>query len=163
MDEWTYFQCQLEVNEPVVYRIEAGVRSGQKIQLDDVSLVDRECYQEHFQLKNFTNWFAENQSSAYVYSPILKASTGHTYQVKITRGSSSLSTTVYLTNHANDNPDVFWPWVEQYVKIYLIEHRRTPVKDQMNHNYVWLTPDYESSANQKPTSERNPSHALITF
>ena len=22
----------------------------------------------------------------------------------------------------------------------------------MNHNYVWLTPDYESSANQKPTS-----------
>jgi len=83
--------------------------------------------------------------------------------LKITRGSSSLSTTVYLTNHANDNPDVFWPWVEQYVKIYLIEHQRTPVKDQMNHNYVWLTPDYESSANQKPTSERNPSHALITF
>ncbi|CBY18667.1 unnamed protein product [Oikopleura dioica] len=81
MNEWTYFQCQLEVNEPVIYRIEAGVRSGQKIQLDDVSLVDRECYQEHFQLKNFTNWFAENPSSAFVYSPILKASTGHTYQV----------------------------------------------------------------------------------
>ena len=33
------------------------------------------------QLKNFTNWFAENPSSAFVYSPILKASTGHTYQV----------------------------------------------------------------------------------
>jgi len=74
-----------------------------------------------------------------------------------------LSTTVYLTNHANDNPDVFWPWVEQYVKIYLIEHQRTPVKDQMNHNYVWLTPDYESSANQKPTSERNPSGYARTF
>jgi hypothetical protein len=50
MNEWTYFQCQLEVSEPVIYRIEAGVRSGQKIQLDDVSLVDRECYQEHFQV-----------------------------------------------------------------------------------------------------------------
>ena len=50
MNEWTYFQCQLEVSEPVIYRIEAGVRSGQKIQLDDVSLVDRECYQDYFQV-----------------------------------------------------------------------------------------------------------------
>ena len=33
------------------------------------------------QLKNFTSWFAENPSSAYVYGPILKAPTGHTYQV----------------------------------------------------------------------------------
>ena len=48
--------------------------------------------------------------------------------MKITRGSSSLSTTVYLTNDANDDADVFWPWAEQYVKIYLIEHRRIPVK-----------------------------------
>ena len=94
MNEWTYFQCQLEASEPVIYRIEAGIRSGQRIQLDDVSLVDRECYQQHFQvaiyinkiiktlqLKNFTNWFGENPSSAYGYSPILKAPTGHTYQV----------------------------------------------------------------------------------
>ena len=50
MNEWTYFQCQLEVSEPVIYRIEAGVRSGQKIKLDDVSLVDRECYQDYFQV-----------------------------------------------------------------------------------------------------------------
>ena len=51
--------------------------------------------------------------------------------MKITRGSSSLSTTVYLTNHANEDPDVFWPWAEQYVKIYLIEHRRIPVKAEV--------------------------------
>ena len=33
------------------------------------------------QLKNFKNWFAQNPSSAFVYSPILRAPTGHTYQV----------------------------------------------------------------------------------
>jgi hypothetical protein len=42
-----------------------------------------------------------------------------------------LSTSVYLTNNANEDPDVFWPWAEQYVKIYLIEHRRIPVKAEV--------------------------------
>ena len=53
--EWTYFQCQLELTEPVIYKIEAGVRSGQKLQIDDVSFIDRECYQEHFQVTKYSD------------------------------------------------------------------------------------------------------------
>ena len=49
-DEWSYYQCDLNVSVPIVYEIDANLESG-FLDIDDVSIIDRECYQQYFQIQ----------------------------------------------------------------------------------------------------------------
>ena len=44
-------KCQLSVNVPIVFRLESHLEEQNFLELDDVSILDRQCYQDYFQIK----------------------------------------------------------------------------------------------------------------